>query len=83
MAYRRRSPIRPGDGWHHCRPETVAIARPSDDLEVRIEKEFRGTGFVLTVVDLARERGETSSHETVEEAKKHAGVVLRLGLDWK
>jgi hypothetical protein len=29
------------------------------------------------------ERGETSSHETVEEAKKHAGAALRLGLDWE
>lgn len=32
-------------------PEPVAIARPSDDLEVH-ETEFRGNGFVLTIVDL-------------------------------
>ena len=84
MAYRRqdsRSGL--GEGWYRSRPETVAIAQPSDDLDVRIEKEHRGDGFVLTILNLALERGETSTHGTVEEAKKHAGAVLRLGLQWK
>jgi hypothetical protein len=83
MAYRRRSPIRPGEGWHSCRPETVAIAEPSDNLEVRIYREYGGSGFELTITDHALERSETSLHDTVEEAKEHAGAVLRLGLDWK
>jgi hypothetical protein len=40
-------------------------------------------GRLVPILDLALERGETSSHETVEEAKKHAGAALRLGLDWE
>jgi hypothetical protein len=72
-----------GEGWSVHPPETIAIARPSDDLEVRIARAHPESGFVLTILGLALERGETFSHETIEEAKRHAGTVLRLGLDSK
>jgi hypothetical protein len=83
MAYRRRSEEGMGGGWSVHPPETIAIARPSDDLEVRIARANPEGGFVLTILDLALEKGETSSHETIEDAKRLAVTVLRLGLDWK
>src|SRR5437762_9443483 len=79
VSYRRR---RKGEGWHTCAPGTVAMARPSDNLEVFIRKVLRGSGFELTIVDLALQRGETSLHETVEDAKKHAETVMKRRLEW-
>lgn len=35
------------------------------------------------ILNLDLERGETYTHDTVEQAKEHASAVLRLGLEWK
>ena len=83
MAYRRRKNGSLGDGWYVCGLETVARAHPFPNIEVRIEREFRGPGFVLVVVDLERERGESSAHASLEEAKEEAARQLRYRLDWK
>jgi hypothetical protein len=72
-----------GDGWYACAPETVAIAHPFPNIEVRIGREFRGPGFVLTVVDLEQEQGESSSHATVDDAKEAAARLLKHSLHWK
>lgn len=72
-----------GDGWYACALETVARAEPFPNVEVRIARELRGSGFILTVLDLDEERGESSSHATVEEAKAEAARRLQHSLHWK
>lgn len=68
----------PGGQWVGYRPRTVVTARPTEALELIIDKEHRGSGFVLTVLDLDKESGDTSIHATVEEAK--AAAVEATGL---
>lgn len=60
----------------------LGVARPSENFELRIEREPGRPGVSLTIFDFRVERGERSWHETVDDAKRHAEAVVRLPLRW-
>jgi hypothetical protein len=46
----------------------LGVARPSEDFELRIEREPGRPGVRLTIFDFVLERGERSRHDTLEAA---------------
>lgn len=81
---RARRDLRGQSGWtSYVPPPTLALARPTASLELRVSLRRDAEGVELLILDLDQEAGEVSHHDSLEQAQQFAANQTGLAdIDW-